>query len=124
MSDPQRSRLPKVSVPEPWSPADATDRFRAMAVDPLFEISFKLHAEDQMAERGITMPDVIFAMKHGFVYENAVPAMQPGLYRYTIRGGTPSSEQRDIKVVMIPSMHKASAKIVTVMWADEGPVRG
>lgn len=114
----------RVPVPEPWPPAEATDRLRAIAADPHFEVSYKLHAEDQMAARDITTLDVIHAMKTGFVYEQARPATQPGLYRYTIRGASPSSNKRDIQVVVIPSMHKASVKIVTVMWADEAGVKG
>ena len=124
MSEPSPSALRKVAVPEPWPPAEATDRIRRMVVNDYFDISFKLHAEDQMEARGITMPDVFHALKHGFVYGNAEPAQQPGLYRYTLQGGVLSSEGRDIKVILIPSMHKASAKIVTVMWADEVSVRG
>lgn len=124
MSDPHPSALRKVAVPEPWPPAEATDRIRRMVAEEYFDISFKLHAEEQMEIRGITMPDIFFAMKHGFVYDNPEPAQQPGLYRYTLQGGVLSSVDRDIKVVLIPSMHKASAKIVTVMWADEVSVRG
>lgn len=124
MSDPQPNALRKVVVPEPWPPADATDRLRAIVADPNFDICFKLHAEDQMEARDITMPDVLHAIRTGFVYGHAEPAKQPGLYRYTIRGASPNSEGRDIKAVVIPSMHKACAKIVTVMWADEVSVRG
>jgi hypothetical protein len=127
VSDPQSSHVassPKVEVPEPWPPGEATHRLRNIATDPYFEVSFKLHAEDQMGDRGITLPDVICAMRNGFVYEKAEPARQPGLYRYTMRGASLSLDKRDIKVVVIPSMHKASLKIVTVMWADEAGVKG
>jgi hypothetical protein len=111
-------------VPEPWPPAEATDRFRAMVKDPNFDIGFKLHGEDRMVLREIYMPDILYAIRHGFVYGNAEPAKQPGLYRYTVLGPTPNSGGRDIKVVLIPSMHKSCAKIVSVMWADEVMGRG
>ena len=124
MSDSQIHVLRKVAVPEPWPPAEATDRFRAMARDPTFDIGIKLHAEERMVERDIFMPDVLYAIRHGFVYGDAIPAKQPGLYRYTILGPTPNSGGRDIKVVLIPSMHKFWAKIVSVMWADEVGARG
>lgn len=77
-----------------------------------------------MELRDITVPDVLWALRIGFVYDAPIPATQPGLYRYTVRGPTPNSNGRDIKVVIIPSMHKSNAKIVTVMWADEPTVRG
>ena len=124
MSDSQTNAFRKVAVPEPWPPAEATDRFRAMVQDPNFDLGLKLHAEDQMAERGIFMPDVLYAIRHGFVYGDAAPAKQPGLYRYTLKGPTPNSGGRNIKVVLIPSMHKSWAKIITVMWADEVVARG
>lgn len=116
--------LVRPSVPEPWPAAEATDRLRRMAADEGFRVSFKFHALDQMEARDITTPDVLWALKMGFVYEDPIPATQPGLYRYTLRGPTPTSNGRDIKVVIIPSMHTACAKIVTVMWADESRVRG
>jgi hypothetical protein len=85
---------------------------------------FKFHAFEQMEARDITVPDVLWALRIGFVYEDPIPAKQPGLYRYTLKGPTPNSNGRDIKVVIIPSMHASNAKIVTVMWADEPVVRG
>jgi hypothetical protein len=84
-----------------------------------FDMSFKLHALEQMEARDITTPDILHAMRTGFVYDPPKPAKQPGLYLYTIKGATPNSNRRDIRVVVIPSMHKCAAKIVTVMWADE-----
>jgi hypothetical protein len=96
-----------------------------MASDPdYFDISPKLHALEQMEERDITLPDLVFAMRIGFVLEPPIPATQPGLFRYTMKGPTPSSNKRDIRIVVIPSMHKAHIKIITVMWADEPMVQG
>jgi hypothetical protein len=127
MTDSKTHALRKVPVPEPWPPAEATDRFRAMVQqvqDQVFDIALRLHAEDQMVLRDIYMPDVLHAIKHGFVYGDPEPTDRPGLYRYTVRGPTPNHGTRDIKVVLIPSMHKSFAKIVTVMWADEVTARG
>ena len=123
MSDPKQ-QFERPRVPEPWPPAEATDRLRKIAVDESFTVSFKVHALEQMEARDITTPDVLHAMRTGFVYDVAAPAKQPGLFLYTIKGATPSSNQRDIRIVVIPSMHKAAAKIVTVMWADEPVVQG
>ena len=118
-------QLVKPKVPEPWSPAEATSRLNAMAADPeSFDLSFKLHAFEQMEERDITAVDAIHVMRTGFVFDAPVAATQPGLYRYTMRGLTPSSNRREVRIVVIPSMHKAWAKIITVMWADEPMTRG
>jgi hypothetical protein len=123
MSDP-KTKLERPPVPEPWPPAEATDRLRRIACDESFTVSFKIHALEQMEERDITTPDVLHAMKTGFVYDPPIPAKQPGLFLYTIKGATPNSNRRDVRIVVIPSMHKAEAKIVTVMWADEPMVQG
>ncbi len=123
MSDPKQ-QFERPQVPEPWPPAEATDRLRKIANDESFTVSFKFHALEQMEARDITTPDVLHAMKTGFVYDPPVPAKQPGLYLYTIKGATPNSNRRDVRIVVIPSMHKAAAKIVTVMWADEPVVQG
>ena len=117
-------KLVRPAVPEPWSAADATDRLRKIAADEAFKVTFKVHALEQMEERDITVPDVLWALRIGFVYDAPISAQQPGLYRYTLKGPTPNSNGRDIKIVIIPSMHAAIAKIVTVMWADEPMVRG
>src|ERR1017187_4252887 len=110
MTDP-KIILVRPTVPEPWPAAEATDRIRRIAADDAFRVSFKLHAFEQMEERDITTPDVLWALKIGFVYETPIPATQPGLYRYTMKGPTPNSNGRDIKVVIIPSMHTSCAKI-------------
>ena len=123
MSDPKQ-QLSRPPVPEPWPPAEATDRLRKIAADESFTVSFKVHALEQMEARDITTPDVLHAMKTGFVYDPPFSAKQPGLYLYTIRGATPNSNRRDVRIVVIPSMHKAVVKIVTVMWADEPMAQG
>ncbi len=123
MSD-RKQQFERPLVPEPWPPAEATDRLRKIAAEEAFTVSFKIHALEQMEARDITTPDVLYAMRTGFVYDLPIAAKQPGLFLYTIKGATPSSNRRDIRVVVIPSMHKAEAKIVTVMWADESAVQG
>ena len=123
MTDPKLTLVRPV-MPEPWPAAEATERLRKIAADEFFTVSFKFHAFEQMEERDITVPDALHVLKHGFVYDAPIPATQPGLYRYLMRGSTPSSNRRDVRIVVIPSMHKANAKIVTVMWADEPMVQG
>jgi hypothetical protein len=97
MSDP-KPHFVRPAVPEPWLAAEATSRLNRIAADEGFRVSFKLHALDQMAERDITAPDVLWALKIGHVYDAPIAATQPGLYRYTVRGPTPNSNGRDIKV--------------------------
>ena len=113
------------SPPEPWPPAEATKRLNEIARNPdSFNVSFRIHALDQMKERDITVPDALYVLRTGFVYDAPIPATQPGLYRYKMKGPTPSSYRREVSIVVIPSMHKADVKIITVMWADEPMVRG
>jgi hypothetical protein len=112
-------------MPEPWSAAEATRRLNEMAKNPdCFNVSFKLHALEQMEAREITAPDVLYVLRTGFVYEAPVPATQPLLYRYAIKGPTPNSNRREVRVVAVPSLHHADIKIITVMWADEPRTKG
>ena len=90
-----------------------------MAWEGCFTPSFKNHALDQMALRVITTPDVIYVLRNGFVYKEAIPATQPGLFRYAINSPSPNSNRREIRVILIPSLQSAAAKIISVMWADE-----
>ncbi len=113
-----------IAVPEPWTPAQATDRLRAIARSENFGVTFKQHALDQLSERDLTTSDALYVLKNGFVYDKPNAAKQPGLFRYAMSGPTPNSNSRVIRVVVIPSMHAAQAKIVTVMWADEPIVGG
>ncbi|MBR7518797.1 hypothetical protein KC217_24345, partial [Mycobacterium tuberculosis] len=58
-------------------------------------------------------------LRCGFVYEDPVPATQRDLYRYKMETRTPNSNNRVVRVVVIPDPSKCWAKIVTVMWVDE-----
>jgi hypothetical protein len=78
-----------------------------------------MHALEQMEKRGITASDVLYVLKNGIVYKEATPATQPLLFRYAIESPTPNSNGREIRIVLIPSQQAPSAKIITVMWADE-----
>ena len=112
-----------VSIPEPWTPAQATERIRRKARDDDFDVTLTGHAEDQMAQRGLTLPDVLYVLQNGFVYDPPEPATRKGFYKYKMIGQTPNSNRRDVRVVVIPSP-AACAKIVTVMWADEAMNKG
>jgi hypothetical protein len=58
-----------VPLPEPWTPAQATERLRKIAQEANFSLTLTNHAEDQMNERGITTIDVMYVLKNGFVYD-------------------------------------------------------
>jgi hypothetical protein len=109
---------------EPWPAAKATVRIREMASDESFTINWTEHVRDQMSRRDLIMGDVLHVLKYGFVHQDAEPATQEGLYRYTIECVTPNSNSRTVKVVVIPSPNKCHAKIITVMWADEAVTKG
>ncbi|HVZ70445.1 MAG TPA: DUF4258 domain-containing protein [Rhizomicrobium sp.] len=113
-----------VPIPEPWSPAQATERIRRIAQEDSFCLTLTGHAEDQMKERGITAIDVMYVLKNGFVYDPPVQATRAGFYRYSMINPTPNSNRREVRVVLIPSIQAAQAKVATVMWADEPVVGG
>jgi hypothetical protein len=71
-----------------------------------------------MAERDLTMGDLLYVLKNGFVYEPPEQATQPGLWKYKIETRSPNSN-RVVRAVVIPDASKNWAKILTLMWADE-----
>jgi hypothetical protein len=78
-----------IDLPEPWNPGQATDRIRDKA------------------------------RQDGFVYTEGVKSDVPTNFIYEMQSFTPSSERREVAVVVIPSYSSTAAKIVTVMWVDE-----
>jgi hypothetical protein len=112
-----------VSDDQPWSPAKATDRIRAMARQKRLSLSYKLHAGERLGERGIIASDLLYVLKFGFVLTEAAPATRAGFYRYAIENKTPNSHSRDIRLIVIPDEKRCLIKIVTVMWADELAIR-
>jgi hypothetical protein len=104
---------------QPWDPGRATVEIRAIARNKRLALSYKLHARDRLKERGIIMSDVLYALKHGNVYQEASPATRPGHYRYCVECRTPNSGSRAIGVVVVPSKSGCLIKVVTVMWIDE-----
>ncbi|MFJ6323836.1 MULTISPECIES: DUF4258 domain-containing protein [unclassified Rhizobium] len=82
-------------------------------------VSYKLHAKERMAERDLIASDVLYVLKNGFVYQPAVPATRPDLYRYRMECKTPNSGNRVVGVAVIPSVSGCLLKIISVMWIDE-----
>jgi hypothetical protein len=102
-----------------WTPAEATDEIRAISRQRRLNISYRLHAREQLGERGLIISDVLYALKNGFVHDEPEPATRKGFYRYRMESRTPNSGSRRIRVVVIPDKQRCSLKIVTVMWVDE-----
>lgn len=108
-----------MSIEEPWEAGVATEKIRKLARNPGMTITYKLHAKERMAERDLISSDVLYTLKHGFVYQKAIPATRPDLYRYRMECKTPNSGSRALGVVVIPAVNGRLLKIVTVMWVDE-----
>lgn len=108
---------------EPWRPTDATYALREIGRHPALSLAYKVHAQQRLAERGITTSDILYLLRNGFVYEEAVPATTAGYYRYELRGLTPNSDSREICAVVIPNANTMKIKVVTVFWVDEHETR-
>ena len=72
-----------------------------------------------MAERDLFVGDILHVLKFGFVYSEPEPSSQPGLYKYRIETRTPNSDNRTVRLVVIPDPEKLWVKNITVMRADE-----
>lgn len=103
----------------PWPPRKATETIRKRAADDAFHIRWTMHAGEQIKERGLIMGDVLHVLKHGFVYEEGEQSTRKGLFKYKMESTTPNSNNRRVRVVVIPSPRACEAKIVSVMWVDE-----
>lgn len=114
--------LPPVEIEEPWTPAQATERIRSIASGE-FYFSYKKHALDQIADRGLIIGDVTYLLRNGFVYEAPEESTRKPYWKYQMQCRTPNSKNREVWVVVIPDWRKKGFKILTVMWADE-PIAG
>lgn len=102
-----------------WSPRDATDEIRAMAREQHLTISYKRHATEQMADRGLIISDVLYVLKNGFVYREGQNSTRAGYHKYAMENRSPNGGNRDVRVVVIPDKATCELKIITVMWVDE-----
>ncbi|GGK23281.1 DUF4258 domain-containing protein [Salinarimonas ramus] len=105
---------------QPWAPADATDRLRALARDPDCELALSSHARDRLGQRDLTTADVLWVLKTGFVTSPPQQVRSVGRFRYRIDGPAPNTGRRSIRVVVIPDEDRCMLFVVTVMWIDEG----
>jgi hypothetical protein len=107
-----------VEIPQPWNPAQATERIRAIA-QGIYDLWLTGHAKDQMEERELIVGDVQFLLRNGFVFDPPIPATRPDFFKYLMESKTPNSGARDVRVSVIPDWTTKALKIPTVMWKDE-----
>jgi hypothetical protein len=106
-----------VEIKEPWTPAQATERIRTIASGEHY-LSYKRHALDQIAARGLVLGDILYLLKNGFVHEEAEESTRKPYWKYQMQCRTPNSNNREVRAVVIPDWKKKGFKVITVMWAD------
>jgi hypothetical protein len=85
-----------------WDPARATREIREIARSERLNLSYRLHAKEQMAERDLIVSDVLHVLKNGFVYAKPEPSTRSGYFRYAMESKTPNSGSRRVRVIVIP----------------------
>ena len=102
--------------PHAWKPADATKRINACARSDDLNLHYQTHARERLSERGLTMGDVLYVLKNGFVYDDPVLS-EHGHYKYAIESKTPNSDGRAVKLIVVAG--DTDIKLISVMWRDE-----
>jgi len=118
ISRPSR-KISRLALPQPWSPADATEVIREIA-ESEFTLSVTDHAKGRLQERNLTIGDVTHLLKRGYVYDEAQSSTRKAWFKYRVEGVTPNSENRTVRVVVLPCVvPRKEIKIITLMWQDE-----
>ncbi|MFK5600273.1 DUF4258 domain-containing protein [Methylobacterium sp. HMF5984] len=104
---------------QPWKPPEATIEIRKLARDERLPLTYTRHIRERMAERDLTTGDVLYVLKHGFVYEAPEESTRLRYYKYRIESRSPNSGSRAVRVVAIPDINNCEMKLVTVMYVDE-----
>lgn len=104
---------------QPWKPPEATNEIRKLARKDSLPLTYTSHIRERMAERDLTTGDVLYVLKHGFVYDAPEESTRPGYYKYRIDSRSPNSGSRTVRVVAIPDVIHCEMKLVTVMYVDE-----
>jgi hypothetical protein len=115
--------MPLKELPEPWTPAQATERIRELGRDPALNLSLRTHCHDQLADRSLIMSDLLYLLRNGFVYEQPEPATRD-YWKYLIQCETPNSNNREVRVLVLPDWKRRALKAQTIMWADEPMISG
>lgn len=103
----------------PWTTAQATENIRKVAASSDLTITYKIHAKEQMSDRGLIISDVLYVLKNGFVYNEPEPSTRSGYFKYAIESSCPNSARRVVRVIVIPESKSNFLKIITVMWVDK-----
>ena len=105
---------------QPWKPADATLIINEIASARMCTFSYTVHARERMAERGLILSDLLFALRSGFVYSVPEESTIKGYYKYKVESQTPNSGSRSLRLVVVPDRKSCQIKVITIMWRDEG----
>jgi len=104
---------------QPWKPADATEQLRLLGRNERLTMSQTRHFTQRLLERDLIIGDAFHVLKHGFVYEDAEAATIVGYYKYKMESTTPNSNNRVVRVVVVPDLKIKGVKFITIMWVDE-----
>ena len=109
--------------PQPWSQADATDIIRSIARGD-HALHITKHASDQMPVRDLTVGDVLYVLKNGFVHTAPQKSTRKSFFKYSVDSRTPNSGNRILRVVVLPCTEPPALKLITIMWRDEDTYKG
>jgi hypothetical protein len=104
---------------QPWKPAKATEMINAISRSKTCGFSYKLHAKERMDERGLLVSDVLYVLRHGYVYAEPEASTLNGFYKYQVESQSPNSGARFLRVVDVPDAKSCQIKVITIMWRDE-----
>lgn len=104
--------------PQSWSQADATNIIRSIARSD-HTLHITKHASDQMSMRDLTVGDVLYVLKSGFVHTAPQKSTRKRFFKYSVDSRTPNSGNRILRVVVLPSTAPSELKLITIMWRDE-----
>ena len=106
-----------------WTPAKATERLRAMARSGTLKLHWTGAVKEKLKLIDLSMGDALHVLESGFVHQPSVPASRNGMFKYCMEAPTPNSNNRIVRVVVIPSEQKGVVKIVDVQWVDDPMIR-
>lgn len=104
---------------QPWPPAKATAYLNEIAKEKQCDFAYTVHARERLNGRNLLVSDVLFVLRHGYVYEDPEPSTLNGFYKYKIESQSPNSGARFLRVVAVPDRKSCQIKVITIMWRDE-----
>lgn len=104
---------------QPWTPGVATKLVNAIAREKQLNLAITTHAKERMHERNLIMPDVLYVLRNGYVYEEPQASTIAGFYKYSVESQSPNSGARFLRIVAVPDAKSCQIKVITIMWRDE-----